>query len=99
MQVIFSQFSGLVGLMMFLVQLWRGASLDKAIFAAAGAAIAIYLILLVGDILIRRIITYPAPALANGSPRASASKTEHKTETQAQPAQRAFTPEAEEVGV
>jgi hypothetical protein len=61
MQAIFSQLSGLVGLFVFLARVWKLAPVEGAVVAGVGVALAVYLILILGDIAIRTIIRQNTP--------------------------------------
>lgn len=64
MHALFVQFSGLVGLLVFLNGLWGHAPLERTIFSSFASGMAIYLALLVGEAVVRRILAYSPPQLA-----------------------------------
>lgn len=70
---LFTQFSGLVGVLVFLHQLWDYAPFERALLTACGAAMAIYLVLIIGHVAVRHILDYTPPRLAEeaagGAPR------------------------------
>ena len=61
MQVFFLQLSVLVGLLVFLNQLWRQTPLEQTIFQGFTTGLVIYLVLLVGTIAVRRVLAYQPP--------------------------------------
>ncbi|GEM_PF-5375001 len=61
MHAILSQISGLVGLFVFLARVWRLAPIEDAVFTGMGAALAVYIALMLGDLVIRRIIIQNLP--------------------------------------
>ena len=97
MHVIFSQFSGLIGLFVFLSHVWRYASLEQAVLTSAASAGAIYLLLLLGDVLVRRILAYQTPALANGRSGAAVRESKNGSVSPAPPAEPMIRREAESV--
>ncbi len=58
MQVLYSQFSGLVGLVIFLMQMWKFAPAERAGFTAAVAGMLVYLLLNGADLIVRKIIAH-----------------------------------------
>jgi len=56
MRALFTQFSGLVGLLTFLNQLMGPAPLEKTIYLGLSAGLTVYLVLLLGDLAIHRIL-------------------------------------------
>lgn len=84
MRTIYTQFSGLAGLLAFLNQLWSYAPLERSVLIGFGTAIGVYLLLMLGDVTINRILAHTPPALADkaagvGDP--NASDVSEKTET------------------
>lgn len=64
MHALFVQFSGLVGLLVFLNGLWSNAPVERTVFSAVAAGMVVYLALIVGETLVRRILAYTPPQLA-----------------------------------
>ncbi len=62
MRALFSQLSGLTGLLTFLNQLISSVPLDQAIFDAISAGIGVYLVLFVGSLTIQYISKQSAKA-------------------------------------
>ncbi len=56
MRALFTQFSGLVGLLTFLNQLMGPAPLEKTIYIGLSTGLTVYLVLLLGDFAIHRIL-------------------------------------------
>jgi len=65
MHPIFVQISGLIGLLIFLKELWSLAPFERTIMVAAATGFAVYLALILVEILIRRIISFAPPRLAD----------------------------------
>lgn len=86
MRAIYAQFSGLAGLLAFLNQLWTYAPLDRTILVGFGAGLAVYLMLMMGDITINRILAHTPPALADeaAGARGSADKKARSKEKTAE---------------
>ncbi len=64
MPSLFTQFSGLVGLLVFLHQMWDYAPVERAVVTAAASGMAVYVVLLLGHAAIRQIVAYRPPSLA-----------------------------------
>lgn len=64
MHALFVQFSGLVGLLVLLNGLWDNTPVERTVFSAATAGMVIYLALIVSEALVRRILAYTPPQLA-----------------------------------
>ena len=73
MRSITVQISGLAGIVVFLNYLWENASLEQAIMAGFGVGIGVYLVLILGEILIRQIL---AQNLNSESPEDAKVKSE-----------------------
>lgn len=74
MRAIYTQFSGLAGLLAFLNQLWNYAPIERTILIGFGTGLVIYLLLILGDATITRILEYTPTRLADetaGPARAS----------------------------
>lgn len=56
MRALFTQFSGLIGLLTFLSQLMSQAPLEKTILMGLGTGLFVYMVLLIGDLVIQRIL-------------------------------------------
>jgi hypothetical protein len=56
MRALFTQFSGLIGLLTFLSQLMGQAPLEKTILMGVGTGLFVYMVLLIGDLVIQRIL-------------------------------------------
>ena len=67
MRALYTQFSGLAGLLAFLNQLWSYAPLDRTILIGFGTGLGVYLLLILGDVTINRILAQTPPALAEES--------------------------------
>ncbi len=64
MRAIFIQFSGLIGLFVFLSEMWHYAPVEKTIVAGISTGLIAYLAFIVGELTIRRILEYTPPGLA-----------------------------------
>ena len=64
MRAIYTQFSGLAGLLALLNQLWSFAPLERTILVGFGTGLGVYLILLLGDVIINRILAHTPQTLA-----------------------------------
>lgn len=62
MRALFTQLSGMIGLLTFLNQLINEATLERALFLGLTTGVAVYVVLLVGDLAIHRILA-SAPAV------------------------------------
>lgn len=67
MRALYTQFSGLAGLLALLNQLWSYAPIERTILIGFGTGLGVYLILMLGDLTISRILAYTPPALAEKS--------------------------------
>lgn len=76
MRTIYTQFSGLAGLLAFLNQLWSYAPLDRTILIGFGTGLGVYLLLMLGDVTINRILAHTPPALADETAGAGDSKAQ-----------------------
>lgn len=86
MRGIYTQFSGLAGLLAFLNQIWSYAPLERAIIVGFGTGLGVYLLLLLGDIAINKILAYRPPSLAEKSAGVSESSAESREERKAKAA-------------
>lgn len=68
MQKLILHASALIGLVIFLKQAWTYAPLDRALLTSIGTGLAIYLVLFLGTILIRRIAAHTPPHSENDEP-------------------------------
>jgi|GEM_PF-3252293 len=66
MRALFTQFSGLVGILTFLNQLMRNTPLDKTIFLGLTTGMTVYLVLILGDLAIHRILATAASSSVAG---------------------------------
>lgn len=64
MHVLFIQFSGLIGLLIFLSQLWTHEPLDETLFKGCVAGMVVYFALILGEVTIRRILAQRPPSEA-----------------------------------
>ena len=64
MRALFSQFSGLIGILTFVNQMLASAPVEKALLTGAGSGLAVYVVLLLGDVVIQRILEHAAAAPA-----------------------------------
>lgn len=85
MHPIFVQISGLIGLLIFLKELWSLAPFERTIMIAAATGFAVYLALILAEILIRRIISFAPPRLAEetAGPSGKASRKSEMSDTSA----------------
>lgn len=67
MRALYTQFSGLAGLLAFLNQLWTYAPLERTILIGFGTGLGVYLLLILGDVAINRILAHTPPRLADES--------------------------------
>ena len=74
MRTIYTQFSGLAGLLAFLNQIWSYAPLDRTILIGFGTGLGVYLLLMLGDVTINRILAHTPPVLAEEAAGAGDSK-------------------------
>lgn len=65
MRALFAQFSGLAGLLAFLNQLWNYAPLERTLLLGFGTGLVVYLMLILGDATINRILEATPPQLAD----------------------------------
>ncbi len=92
MRALYTQFSGLAGLLTFLNQLWNYAPLERTILMGFGAGLFVYLMLILGDATISRILEHTPPRLAEETAgdapdaAAGAPKTDAKESAKPQPA-------------
>lgn len=86
MRIIYTQFSGLAGLLAFLNQIWSLAPLERTILIGFGTGLGVYFLLLVSDLTINRILAHTPPALAKQSAGARDSDAEAKDKPQAKAA-------------
>jgi hypothetical protein len=91
MRAIYTQFSGLAGVLAFLNQLWSFAPLEQTILIGFGTGLVVYLLFILGDAAISRILVFSttqnlADETAGGPTRAKkASNTDAaKNETREQ---------------
>lgn len=61
MNVLFTQIAALTGLFVFINQMWTYAPVEKAIFLALLAGTAVYLVMVVGDFVIRAVLDFQPP--------------------------------------
>ena len=73
MRAIYTQFSGLAGLLAFLNQLWSYAPLDRTILVGFATGLGLYFLLMLGDVSIHRILAHTPPALAEDAAGAGAA--------------------------
>lgn len=64
MRSIFMHMSSLIGLLVFLSHLWRSAAVEETVLLAFGAGLAVYVVLVLGYALGRRIVAPPASPAA-----------------------------------
>lgn len=81
MRTIYTQFSGLAGLLAFLNQLWSYAPLDRTILIGFGTGLGVYLLLMLGDVTINRILAHTPPALAEEAAGSGESKVKAADKT------------------
>ena len=76
MRAIYTQFSGLAGLLALLNQLWSYAPLERTILVGFGTGLGVYLILMLGDLTINRILAHTPQTLAKDSAGERVEKAE-----------------------
>lgn len=86
MRAIYTQFSGLAGLLAFLNQIWSYAPLERSIIVGFGTGLGVYVLLLLGDVAINRILSFRPPSLAEKSTGVSGSSTDTPEERKAKAA-------------
>ncbi len=88
MRALYTQFSGLAGLIAFLNQLWSYAPLERTIMIGFATGLGVYLLLILGDVTVHRILTQTPPAFAEESARSAGgeSKATKQEQTQAKAA-------------
>ena len=62
MHVLFIQFGGLIGLLVFLSQLWTHEPLDETLFKSCVAGMVVYFALVLGEVTIRNILAQRPPS-------------------------------------
>ena len=83
MRAIYTQFSGLAGLLALLNQLWSYAPLERTILIGFGTGLGVYLVLMLGDVIINRILAHTPTTLARENSGDSRNDTSEKTEAKA----------------
>jgi predicted lipid-binding transport protein (Tim44 family) len=75
MRALYIHISGLAGLLVFLKEVLNYAPLERTILVSATTGLTVYLMLIVGHTIVRRIMAYspPADSTSNGSSSASQS--------------------------
>jgi hypothetical protein len=64
MRIIYTQFSGLAGLLAFLNQIWSLAPLERTILIGFGTGLGVFFLLMLGDLTISRILAHTPSVLA-----------------------------------
>lgn len=80
MDSLFAQVSGLAGVLVLLHQLWSYAPIERTVYASVGTAIAMYLVLVVGHTVVRQILSYQPPQLAEDRAGAKESNASSSSE-------------------
>lgn len=62
MRALFSQFSALVGILTFVNQMLAAAQIEKALLTGVCSGLAVYVVLLLGDVAIQRVVEHAATA-------------------------------------
>lgn len=84
MRALFSQFSGLIGILTFVNQMLSSAPVEKAVLTGAGAGLAVYVVLLLGDVVIQRLLEQAAATqLQSSSQQAPPSRNDELSEESA----------------
>ncbi|MFT4603403.1 MAG: hypothetical protein ACI9W4_000117 [Rhodothermales bacterium] len=84
MRALFSQFSGLIGILTFVNQMLSSAPVEKAVLTGAGAGLAVYVVLLLGDVVIQRLLEQAAATQnSNSSQQAPQSRSDETSEASA----------------
>ncbi|MEM1128044.1 MAG: hypothetical protein AAGI71_15465 [Bacteroidota bacterium] len=68
MNAIFTHFSGLIGVLVFLTQVWNAAPLERGIALSACAALGMYVVLMTGQFVVSAILEYRPPVAEEVSP-------------------------------
>lgn len=87
MRALFTQISGLAGLLAFLNQLWNYAPLERTILLGFGTGVVVYLMLVVGDLAITRILEYSPPRLAEEAAGGAPEGAANAAQAEGEPAQ------------
>lgn len=85
MHALFSQFSGLVGLFVFLSRVWKYTPAENAALAGLGTALAVFLTLLALDAAVRRVLA-GRPVAAAASTTADRSRSASAADFESNPA-------------
>ncbi len=64
MRALFSQFSGLIGLLAFVNQMLASAPVEKALLVGTVSGLAVYVVLLLGDVVIQRVLDQASNAVS-----------------------------------
>ena len=83
MRAIYTQFSGLAGLLALLNQLWSYAPLERTILVGFGTGLGVYLILILGDVTINRILAHTPQAVGKDGSVERVDKSEKAPEAKA----------------
>ena len=81
MRALVFHFSTLVGLLIFLNQLWNAEEIERTIFMAFAAGLVMYTVLMIGYTMTRRILAQVANPPADESGKAVASAPDADRET------------------
>jgi len=81
MRALFTQFSGLIGVLTFLNHLMSETPLDKTIIMGLGAGLSVYLVLLLGDLAIHRILEHTAALQLTEKPAEAGTPASTKQES------------------
>ena len=92
MRALFSQFSGLIGILTFVNQMLASTPVEKALLTGVGAGLAVYVVLLLGDVVIQRILDQAA---ASGLPEQQTTPVAPPAQSDSQSQERASKKDAD----
>ena len=78
MQVLYSQVSGLVGLFVFIAQMWNLSPAERAIFTACVAGLAVYVLFICTDLVVRRTLVHTPQQSEEAPPAAAPERAERR---------------------
>jgi hypothetical protein len=89
MRAFYAQLSGLAGLAAFLNRLWSYAPLERSILVGMATGIGIYVLLLLGDVAVNRILMNAPSPVAEKTGGAGAAESSEDANEREQPKARA----------
>lgn len=81
MRALFANISGLTGLLVLLNHMWSYASLERTLLSAFGTGVAVYLVLILGYVSVRRILAHMPPAEDNERDDAQSEEVQDEKDT------------------